>query len=71
VELGGEGWRMSRGQVVQAISAGRATFYTYVDSKRAEVRVRKGSMFFSDYVQTQADGQWANNLLALSNCRGR
>jgi Protein of unknown function (DUF3892) len=70
-ELGGEGWRMSRGQVVHAINAGQDTFYTDVDGKRADVRVRTGSLFLPDYVQTEADGQWTNNLLALPNCGGR
>lgn len=40
--LGGENWLLTRGKVNKAINAGTDTFYTFVDGKRAEVRVRSG-----------------------------
>jgi hypothetical protein len=48
--------------------ADRCTFYTLVDGKRTEVRVRGDFLNFPEFVQTEADGQWSNNLLALTLC---
>jgi hypothetical protein len=64
--LGGATWRWTREQVIESIEAGTNTFYTLVDGKRANVGVNSGPN--GKYVQTHADGQWNNNLLALPEC---
>lgn len=67
--LGGPGagtrWRWTKADVVQSIKSGTNTFYTFVDGKRANLHVVDAN---PPYVQTQADGQWTNNLLALGSC---
>lgn len=69
--LGGENWLLSRAEVIRAIRAGTDSFYTLVDGKRADVRVRSGYLNHPDFVQTEADGRWTNNLLALTSCEAR
>lgn len=66
--LGGENWLLSRADVIKAINSGTYTFHTLVDGKRAEVQVRSGVVNHLDFVQTKADGQWTDNLLALPQC---
>jgi hypothetical protein len=66
--LGGENWLLSRGEVIKAINSGTDSFYTLEDGKRAEIRVRSGIPPYPDFVQTDADGRWTNNLLALPDC---
>jgi hypothetical protein len=61
----GGGWKWTKQQVVNSINDGTNTFYTLVDGKRANLHVVKNN---PDYVQTVADGQWSNNLLALPRC---
>jgi hypothetical protein len=65
--LGGpSGWRWTKEAVIASIEAGTNTFFTRgSDGKRAEVRVVNAT---PRYVQTVADGQWTNNLLALPDC---
>ena len=63
---GGGGWKWTRQEVINSIKAGGNTFHTLVDGKRAEVKVREGAS--GEYVQTQADGVWSDNLLALQEC---
>jgi hypothetical protein len=63
---GGGGWKLTRQEVINSIRAGRDTFYTQVDGKRANIAVREGP--HGPYVQTHADGDWNNNLLALDEC---
>ncbi|MGE0119568.1 MAG: DUF3892 domain-containing protein [Dongiaceae bacterium] len=65
--LGGNGWKWTRQQVIESIKNGSNTFFTYVSNKRADVKVRRSAQG-NEYVQTQADGQWNNNLLALYEC---
>jgi hypothetical protein len=65
--VGGQGWRWTRQQAIAAIEAGTHALYTYADGKYAWVKVRLGPN--GKYLQTQADGQWTNNLLALPECR--
>lgn len=67
--LGGDGWRLTRQQVIAHIENQTLGFYTLVNSKRADVRVRNG--INGKYVQTQADGVWTNNLLELKACSVR
>lgn len=64
---GGSGWKWTRQEVVASIEAGANTFHTEVDGRRANIGVVNGPN--SKYVQTHADGQWNNNLLALPECR--
>jgi hypothetical protein len=66
--LGDATWRWTRQDVITSIEAGANTFYTQVDGKRANVGVNNGPN--GKYVQTHADGQWNNNLLALPECSG-
>ena len=54
--------------MVESIDNGTNTFYTLVNGKRANVGVVNGPN--GKYVQTHADGQWNNNLLALPECSG-
>ena len=65
--LGGAGWRLSREEVIRRIEGTIDTFYTSVGGKRADVGVRREAGK-APYVQTHADGQWNNNLLALTEC---
>lgn len=64
--LGGPGWKWSRQQVIDSINGRTNTFYTQVGGRRADIGVRDGPN--GQYVQTHADGQWNNNLLALPEC---
>jgi hypothetical protein len=65
--LGGDGWKWTRQQVIDAIEGERYAFYTNAGGKTAWVGVRQGA--HGKYLQTYADGQWNNNLLALPECR--
>lgn len=64
--LGGSTWRWTRDQVITSIEAGTNTFFTFVAGKRANLGVVNGPN--GKYVRTHADGQWNDNLLALSEC---
>jgi hypothetical protein len=64
---GGAGWRWTRQQVIDSINARTNTFYTSVGGRRADISVVNGPN--GAYVQTHADGQWNNNLLALPECQ--
>ncbi len=64
--LGGQTWRWTRQQVINSINAKTNTFYTLVNGKRANIGVVEGPN--GSYVRTYADGQWNDNLLALTEC---
>ncbi|WP_027146043.1 DUF3892 domain-containing protein [Mesorhizobium sp. WSM3626] len=64
--LGNATGKWSRSQVIQWIETSTHTFYTSVGGKRADVAVVNGPN--GKYVRTHADGQWNDNLLALSEC---
>ena len=64
--LGGANWRWTRAEVIASIEARTNTFYTFVAGKRANVAVVNGPN--GKYVRTHADGQWNDNLLALTEC---
>ena len=64
--LGGRTWCWSVQEVITSIQNGTNTFYTYDGRKRADVRVRERNG--RKFVQTQADGDWTDNLLALDAC---
>lgn len=61
----GGGWRWPTQQVIAAIRAGTHTFYTLLDSRRAELHVAGET---SRYVRTMVDGKWTNQLLRLQGC---
>jgi hypothetical protein len=65
--LGGSGWRWTRQQVIDSITARTNTFYTLVDGRRTEVGIVNGPN--GDYLRTHADGYWNDNLLALTECQ--
>ena len=64
--LGGANWKWTRSQVIDSINAMSNTFYTFNDGRRADVKVVHGAS--GDYVRTQRDGIWTDNLLALAEC---
>lgn len=68
--LGGPGagtrWRWTREAVIQSIENKSNTFFTSVGGKRADIAVVEGPN--GKYLRTHADGQWNNNLLALTEC---
>ncbi len=64
--LGGNGWKVTRAQMVDYIRAGTHSFFTMVNGKRAEVGVVDGPN--GPYVRTHADGYYNDNLLALYEC---
>jgi hypothetical protein len=64
--LGGSGWRETRDEVVRQIEDGTYEYYTNEGGNRADVKVR--SRDGVKFVQTQADGKWTDNLLALNGC---
>lgn len=64
--LGGAGWKWTRTKVIQSIEGRTNTFFTYVNGKRADVRVVQGPN--GKYVRTYADGYYNDNLLALMEC---
>ncbi|HWK03618.1 MAG TPA: DUF3892 domain-containing protein [Puia sp.] len=65
--LGGPNWRWTRQQVILSIQDQSNTFYTFVNGKRADIAVVNGAN--GQYVRSHADGQWNDNLLALSECK--
>ena len=66
--VGGNGWYWTSVQAIAAIEAKLYTLYTSVGGKIAYVGVRVGPNG-RRYLQTHADNQWNNNLLALPECR--
>jgi hypothetical protein len=63
---GGQGWCWTKQDVINSINNGSNTFFTLVGGVRANVHVVNTT---PPYVQTYADGQPTNNLLALPACR--
>jgi hypothetical protein len=62
-------WRMTREAVIRRIEGGNET-YVVIDrstGKRALIGVRHDTGK-APYLQTQADGYWNDNLLALPQC---
>ncbi len=61
--LGGAEWVWTRQEVIASIQNGTNTFFTFVDDKRADIKVVNDPN--GAYVQTYADGRESNNLLSL------
>lgn len=66
--LGGQGWRWTREQVIQAIESGAGTFYVQSGGRRSEIAVVNAMS--GKYLRTHANGQWNDNLLSLPECTG-
>lgn len=66
--IGGTNWKWTVSKAVTAIENNEWSFYTMVGGKKANIGVRKGSTG-RKFLQTHADGQWNNNLLALAECQ--
>jgi hypothetical protein len=64
--LGGNGWWWTKKDVIKLIKDNTHTFHTLVGGKRAEVKIVPGQN--GDYLRTQADSVWNDNLLALKDC---
>lgn len=65
----GATWKWTREQVIQSIDAKTNTFFVIDAAEhRSEVGVVDPGQGRARYVGTYADGDWNNNLLALSNC---
>jgi Mor family transcriptional regulator len=65
--LGGRTWYWPVQDVITSIENGINTFYTYDGHRRANIKVRERNG--RKFVQTRADGEWTDNLLALDACR--
>ena len=64
--LGNTAGRWTREEVIDWINRGVDTFYTMVNGRRANIGVVKGPNGL--YLRTHADGEWNDNLLALTEC---
>lgn len=64
--LGGAGWRWTRHQVISSIKGKTNTFFTQVNGSRSEIGVVQGP--HGEYLRTYANGNWNDNLLALTEC---
>ena len=67
--VGGGGWKWPAENVVARIEAGTNTFFV-IDAAghRSNVGVVDPGNGRRKYLQTYADGDWNNNLLALPEC---
>lgn len=65
---GGGGWTLATQEVINLIENKGETFYTLDGQKRANIGVRVHPQSRLKFVQTYADGDWNNNLLALDAC---
>lgn len=63
-------WKWTREQVIASIEAKTNTFYVLDPhtGKRADVGVVRPGGVRAPFLQTHADGDWNNNLLALDQC---
>jgi hypothetical protein len=64
--LGGDRWKWTRQQVINAIEEKTNTLYTLVRGNRGNIGVVQGPN--RKYLRTYADGKWNDNLLALPEC---
>jgi hypothetical protein len=61
------GWFLWSQQAIDGIKSGQWAFYTFVNSYRANVLVRR-HWSGQEYLTTSSDGYQPNNLLALPSC---
>jgi hypothetical protein len=64
--LGGHGWEWTREEVVQALDAKSHTFYVVAAGRRLQVAPIRGAI--ADYLRTQSDGHWTDDLLSMPEC---
>jgi len=64
--LGGDGWKITRAEMINFIQSHAHDFYTFVSGKRAVIGVVQGPN--GPYVRSHADGYYNDNLLALYEC---
>ena len=62
----GQRWKMTEDEAIQAIRAGRRSFWTKGGGKIAKVVIATHDGH--PYLKTEADGVHPNNLLALPEC---
>ncbi len=63
----GSRWRDTAANIIRFIEAKQHSFYTQEGGRMASVGVRTSAAGHK-YIQTHADGQWSDNLLALCEC---
>jgi hypothetical protein len=64
----GGGWTLTTQEVINLIENRGESFYTLDGQKRADIGVRTHPQSGLKFVQTYADRDWNNNLLALDAC---
>lgn len=67
VNPNGTNWKLSQQDAVNAIEAGKYSFYVQINGKPVDVIVAI-SRFGNKYIKTVADGEEPNNLLSLMEC---
>lgn len=60
-------WALSESEMINRIERGAESFYTMVNSRRADIIVAVHQN--RKYLKTTADGYAPNNLLNLADCR--
>ncbi len=63
----GARWKLSQPEAIEAIDAGKYSFYVQVQGRQVNVVVAT-SRFGHKYLKTEADGDQPNNLLSLPEC---
>ena len=63
----GSNWKLPQQEAVQAIKAGKYSFFVQVLGRQVDVIVAR-SRFGHEYIKTVADGEHPNNLLSLYEC---
>lgn len=63
----GARWKLSQPEAIEAIEAGKYSFYVQVQGRQVNVVVAT-SRFGHKYIKTEADGDQPNNLLSLPEC---
>jgi hypothetical protein len=64
----GTHWKMSEDEGIAYIRSGTYTFYTMVNSTRANVLVAHHALLGREYLTTHPDDYRSNNLLYLPEC---
>jgi hypothetical protein len=62
----GTRWRLSETQAIEAIEAGRYSFYVHAGGRSVKVKVAEHEG--RKYLRTEADGLRPDNLLSLPEC---
>lgn len=62
-------WKLTQQEAIQAIEAGKYSFYVQVNGQPVDIIVAI-SRYGNKYIKTEADGEEPNNLLSLMECVG-